>query len=131
MAASLVLAFASVGPIGALAPLDDDGGADSGSARVASSVPLGPRTYCTAKVNSLGCTPVIASTGTPSASATSGFLVSAGSALNKKSGLLLYGVNGSASLDFTGGILCIGAPVRRAIAANSGGSPTGNDCSGV
>ena len=43
-----------------------------------------PIVYCTAKPNSLGCTPSIASSGTPSASASSGFTVSTTNVLNNK-----------------------------------------------
>ena len=89
-------------------------------------------TYCTPKVNSLGCTPVIAAQGVPSASASSGFVVSASSVRNLKSGILLYGVNGRANTPFSGGFLCINVAVRRTPATNSGGNPVpANDCSGI
>ena len=112
------------------APNDDDGGTDSGSARVASSLPLPARTYCTAKLNSLGCLPAISSSGVPSASATSGFSVTATPVRNKKPGILLYGVQGSAALAFSGGIQCVASP-RRTPLVNSNGSGVGNDCSGL
>src|SRR5690349_5757922 len=43
--------------------------------------------YCTAKVNSLGCTPSISGTGIPSASSGAGFVITATSVLNNKPGL--------------------------------------------
>lgn len=88
-------------------------------------------TYCTAKVNSLGCTPVIFSVGTPSTTATSGFEVQADDVRNQKVGILLYSVTGRAALPFSGGFLCVAGPVRRTPGVNSGGAalPT-NDCSG-
>ena len=87
-------------------------------------------TYCTAKLNSLGCTPTIAGLGTASASAPSGFTVSASNVRNNKSGLLFYGVNGQAAGSFQGGTLCVKAPIKRTPALSSGGG-TGNTCLGV
>ena len=87
--------------------------------------------YCTAKVNSLGCTPSIAGAGAPSATAASGFVVSATNVRNNKSGLLFYGVNGQAALPYQAGTLCVKVPIKRTPAQFSGGSQTGNDCTGV
>jgi hypothetical protein len=87
--------------------------------------------YCTAKLNSLGCTPAIGGLGVPSATANNGFNVSASSVRNNKSGLLFYGVNGRAASPFQAGTLCVSAPIKRTPGVNSGGSPAGNDCSGV
>ena len=91
-----------------------------------------PTTYCTPKVNSLGCTPSIASAGNASATATSGFTVSASQVRNQKPGLLLYSLTGRASTPFQGGFLCVLGPVRRSIGVNSGGAPLPtSDCSGL
>jgi hypothetical protein len=91
-----------------------------------------PVSYCTAKINSLGCTPAIGFAGTPSTSATSGFTISTGQVRNQKSGLLIYTASGRASPPFQGGTLCVGTPVRRSVPLNSGGSPLpAADCSGV
>ena len=91
-----------------------------------------PTSYCTAKPNSLGCLPSIASIGTPKASASSGFVVRATNVLNQKIGMLMYGANGPGSLPLQGGILCIQPPIRRAVPVNSGGSSLpANDCSGI
>jgi hypothetical protein len=90
-----------------------------------------PTTYCVAKVNSLGCTPSIGFTGSPSATTGSGFVVSASQVINNKSGLLFYGTTGPASTPFQGGTLCVATPIRRTGAVNSGGNPPPNDCSGV
>ena len=88
--------------------------------------------YCVAKVNSLGCTPLIDGVGTPSAGLPSGFTVRGLSVRNQKPGLLLYGTTGRANGPFQGGTLCIAAPVRRSTSVNSGGTPSpANDCSGV
>ncbi|HTF86843.1 MAG TPA: VCBS repeat-containing protein [Planctomycetota bacterium] len=88
--------------------------------------------YCTAKVNSLGCTPAIASTGTPSATAGSGFVVKGLNVRNVKPGLLLYTSGGRAATQFQGGLLCLRSPIKRSIPLNSGGSPLPtSDCSGI
>ena len=56
-----------------------------------------PTTFCAAKLNSLGCTPSISSSGTPKFSNTSGFTITATNVINNKPGLLLYGAAGGAS----------------------------------
>jgi len=90
-----------------------------------------PSTYCTAKINSLGCTPSISSVGAPSATAGSGFTVSVTSVINNKPGLFIYGNTGQAAAPLSGGLRCVNAPVKRSIALNSGGNPPPNDCSGL
>jgi hypothetical protein len=87
-------------------------------------------TYCTAKVNSVGCTGAIGSTGTPSASAGSGFVVTATNVLNNKSGLFFYGINGQIGAPFQGGFLCVKNPIKRTAVQSSNGNPPPNDCSG-
>jgi hypothetical protein len=91
-----------------------------------------PQGYCTAKVNSLGCTPRIGFTGLSSAAASSGFSLVVDQVRNNKSGLFFYGVNGATATPFGGGVLCIASPVRRTPASNSAGSaPPADNCSGV
>ncbi|HTF88718.1 MAG TPA: hypothetical protein VK843_09940 [Planctomycetota bacterium] len=90
-----------------------------------------PANYCTAKVNSLGCTPVIASTGASSASSASGFTVSTTNVINNKPGLYLYSNSGRAAVAFQGGLRCVGTPIRRSVPISSGGSAPPNNCSGV
>lgn len=87
--------------------------------------------YCTSKVNSLGCTPAIATSGSASASAGSGFAISATLVLNQKQGLLLYGTSGPAAVPFHGGWLCVAPPRRRTPVQSSGGSSAGSNCSGA
>lgn len=89
-----------------------------------------PATYCAAEVNSLGCTPAIGSSGVPSASAASGFLVTCDDALSQRAGLFYYGLAGPNLLPFQGGLRCVEAPVRRTPLTTSGGSAS-LDCSGV
>ena len=89
-----------------------------------------PLIYCTAKTNSLGCIPVIAASGAPSATSGSGFTLSATQVINNKPGLLIYTNGGQAAVPFSGGLRCINTPIRRSIPLNSGGNPPPNDCSG-
>jgi len=90
-----------------------------------------PVSYCTPKVNSLGCLPGITHAGWPSASMGSGFIVSASPVMNNKPGLFLYTDGGRAAAPFQGGFLCVASPVRRTIGISSGGNPPPNDCSGA
>jgi Tol biopolymer transport system component len=92
--------------------------------------PTSPRTYCAAKPNSLGCTPSIAFTGSPSVSAGTGFLIAAVNVLSQKPGLLAYGLSGSWMLPFQGGWLCVAPPLQRTPVQLSGGNLP-SDCSGT
>jgi hypothetical protein len=88
-----------------------------------------PESYCTAKVNSLGCTPRIESLDVASVSG-GNFSVTAASILNQKSGLMFWGL-GASSGPFHGGTLCVQAPTIRTPVASSGGSALpASDCSG-
>ena len=90
-----------------------------------------PDAYCTAKTNSLGCAPALEFTGSPSAAASSGFVVSCSRMVNQTRALLLYSVTGPAAVPFRGGTLCVAAPVLRSPTLGNGGSasPT-HDCTG-
>jgi hypothetical protein len=95
-------------------------------------IPPSPASYCTAKTNSLGCTPAIGSSGAASASAASGFTISCGNVRNGKYGLLFYGTSGQAAAPFQGGFRCVAAPVRRTPGLYAGGAPPpAVDCSGT
>lgn len=91
------------------------------------------RSYCTAKVNSLGCTPSIGWSGEPSVAlvGTTPFVITAANVLNQRPGLLYYGVFGASATPFQGGVQCVNAPVRRTPLRSSGGNTGGNDCSGL
>jgi len=89
-----------------------------------------PVIYCTAKMNSLGCTPSIGFSGYASASNATPFLVTASQVLNRKSGVLIYGYWANI-VPFQGGLACVGAPIRRTPPQTSGGSATGTNCSGT
>lgn len=89
-----------------------------------------PAAYCTPKVNSLGCTPLITWSGVPSASNPAPFVVGTVNSINNKSGLLFYSVLGTQGAPFQGGYLCAKTPVKRTVVQTSGGNPPPNDCSG-
>jgi hypothetical protein len=86
--------------------------------------------YCTAKVNSQGCTPSISATGTSSASSGSGFTLSTINVINNKPGLYLYTNTGRVAIPFQGALRCVNTPIRRSIPLASGGNAPPNDCSG-
>ncbi len=104
------------------------GGRDAWFARYSD---CGALSYCTAKVNSQGCTPAMSATGTSSATAGSGFTLSASNVINNSPGLLLYTNAGRVAIAFQGGLRCVNAPVKRSIPLNSGGTAPPNNCSGV
>jgi len=82
-----------------------------------------PAIYCTSKVNSMGCTPSIGATGTPSATAGSGFVLTTTNELDNKFGLYFYSKSGANNAPFQGGILCGLPPLVRTPVQNSGGTP--------
>jgi hypothetical protein len=84
--------------------------------------------YCQAKANSCGQLPQISSTGMSSATQTSGYDVTASDAKAGRAGLLLYGMNGRATLSFAGGTLCVNPPVRRGAAVFAIGGTQGTAC---
>jgi hypothetical protein len=86
--------------------------------------------YCTAKVNSLGCTPAIVWSGTSSATQPAGFSITATNAISHKPGLFIYTSNGRAAMPFEGGTLCINTPIKRGIPLSSFGTFPPNTCTG-
>lgn len=94
--------------------------------------PDGPSTYCTAKANSLGCTPQAASSGCPSETDPNPFDITASMVLNQRNGLLFYGYSLLAGTPFQGGTLCVSPPLRRTAIQSAGGTPPPmTDCSGM
>ncbi len=90
-----------------------------------------PENYCTAGTSSLGCAPQLAHTGTPSASASSGFVISALPLDAQRSATFFYGVNGRQSLPWAAGstsFFCVRAPIQRTPTQNTGG--TVGNCNG-
>ena len=111
-------------------PPDPDGSrADMGVLTYDATYAPGPTAYCTAQVNSQGCTPTIAGVGEAAASGEP-FDVSCSNVLNQKVGLLFYWYAPKAA-PYQGGFLCVQAPVKRTAIQSSGGNLGPDDCSGV
>ncbi len=84
-------------------------------------------TYCTAGTSAAGCQAALSATGSASASAPSGFTVSASSVEGQRNGLLFYAQTGRQAIPWGSGtsLQCVTPPVRR------GGLRTGNGTSGA
>jgi hypothetical protein len=92
-----------------------------------------PVAYCTVGTTSGACTPTIGSTGTPSSTASSGFVLTCPNVDALRSGIFFYGISdptftpvqwGSGGTSY----LCIKTPTQRMGTMNSGGTTgcTGN-----
>ncbi|MCE9596068.1 MAG: hypothetical protein K8S98_17905 [Planctomycetes bacterium] len=88
-----------------------------------------PTVYCTAKVNSLGCSPTIALSGAPSATGGPGALLATTQVLGAKTGLYFHSLLTPTQNPFHGGWLCVKAPTKRHPVSSSGG--TAGSCSGT
>jgi hypothetical protein len=64
-------------------------------------------TYCQGKVTSNGCLPYISTTGSPSASAASGFTITGNAMASNQSSIFFYSLNGAASIPLLGGTFCV------------------------
>ncbi len=85
--------------------------------------------YCAAKVNSLGCLPLIEAQGAPSFSASAPFRVVASNVLNQAAGLYFFGY-AATDAPLLGGRLCVQPPFVRTVPQASNGLPFGASCSG-
>jgi hypothetical protein len=112
------------------APGDDTAAGFNSGSVYAYRIEPAVATYCTAKVNSLGCTPAIGFSGLPSLSSAAPFVIDASLVLNQRNGLLFYGFAPSGA-PFQGGTMCVAPPVRRTGVQGSGGSAAGSDCTGA
>jgi hypothetical protein len=92
-----------------------------------------PTAYCTSGTTTNGCNSTISGTGTASASATSGFNITAANVEGQKQGILFYGINNTGFTPTVWGTgssyLCVKAPTQRTGVQNSGG--TVNACDGA
>jgi hypothetical protein len=112
------------------APFAAPNGLNSGYARVWFMGCPSPSTYCTAKVNSNGCTPQIDWSGVPTrVTGADDFEITATHVLTAKSGLLFWGL-GPLGNPFHGGTLCVAAPTVRTPIQDSG-CPTCGTCQGA
>lgn len=112
------------------APKDDSPAIDCGAVLLFSLRDFGAIPYCSAKQNSQGCTPMLRGTGYVSLSSATTLELAATQVLNNKPGLLLFGKS-RAQLPFLGATLCVGPPIQRSSALNSGGSIGAVNCSGT
>ena len=78
--------------------------------------PLGPVSYCTAGTSASGCQASLTATGTPSATAASGFDLVASSVEGAKDGLFFFGTTGRQANSWGNGssYQCVTPPVKRA-----------------
>ena len=85
--------------------------------------------YCTAKTNSLGCTPSIGMFGQAGMSYNSGCTLTMVNVMGQKSGLYFHSTVGAQAVPFHGGLFCVRMPMKRHALLNSGG--TAGTCTGV
>lgn len=89
-------------------------------------------TYCSAGTTTHGCTAQMSASGTPSASAASGFVLQATAVEGAKSGMVFYGTHGRVAWPWAPGstsFLCVKTPLQRTALASSGG--VDGTCSGA
>lgn len=80
--------------------------------------------YCTAGTSGLGCSGVLVANGVASASAGSGFVLTATGLDGLRQGLMFYGVSGRIALAWgaTSSFMCVKTPVQRTPIAATGGT---------
>jgi hypothetical protein len=83
-----------------------------------------PENYCTAGTTASGCNAKISSTGTPSASSPTGFLLTCTGVEGNKKGLFFFGVNGRQANPWGSGtsFQCVVPPVKRTPLQSGAGS---------
>src|SRR5690606_6116928 len=86
----------------------------------------GASVYCTSKITSQLCLPQISFSGTPSATAGSGFVISVTGVVQNQLGLLFYGLNGPAAQPLPNGTRCVATPGKRGPILQA--SPAGLPC---
>jgi hypothetical protein len=82
----------------------------------------GPVNYCTAGITASGCQALLVPSGTPSASAPSGFTVDATGVEGNKDGLYFYGFNGPQANSWGSSYNCVVPPVLRTPLLNGNGT---------
>ena len=79
-------------------------------------------TYCAAGTTTNGCVPTISGSGTPSASAASGFTIHVASVEGHKNGMFFYGIAGPDATAWGSSFACVRAPLQRMGVVASGGA---------
>ncbi len=112
------------------AALDEQGnlGASGFFQYQASPCTGGVASYCTSKVSSSGCVPVMASSGAPSHANPAAFLLLAQQVEQGQNGLMFFGTTGPEASAFQGAFLCVKPPLYRLGVQGSGG---GGTCQGA
>ena len=114
------------------APRSDLGGVDAGSTLIfdGAATPIAPPVeYCTAKLSSLGCVPILAWSGQPSATDPTPFDVMATAIIRARPGRLMASFSSTIS-PFSGGVLCVQPPLMGGPILFSAGAAGPRDCSG-
>ncbi len=88
-----------------------------------------PQAYCDSQPNSLGCRPAVGFTGSPSASAGSGFTIEVDQLVSSSFGFFFYSTGRPILTPFKGQYLCMEPPVHRMHLQPTAGSLT-PDCTG-
>lgn len=103
----------------------------SGEAYAYEPNPQPPTGYCTSGASANGCTAQISASGSPSASASSGFTISVTGIEGQKLGLIFYGIAGSSASPWgqRSSFKCVASPVQRTPLQYAGG--TQGSCDGV
>lgn len=91
---------------------------------VRDGIPGAPIVYCTSGTTTNGCIASIGAVGLPSASAGSGFTITASQVEGQKQGIIFYGISGRASSMWGSGTsyLCVKSPLQRTAIQSSGGT---------
>ncbi len=111
--------FWSVKPVDAAAP----------TALTVVVLDCAPSNYCQGKLNSAGCVPTISATGTLAGGGS--VVLTANDVLNGQNGLFVWSLSAD-SMPLFGGTLCVGQPLFRMLAGNSGGAGApGMNCNGT
>jgi hypothetical protein len=89
-----------------------------------------PVNYCTAGTSASGCSVILSASGAPSATASSGFVLSAPNVEGSKDGIFFFGSNGQQAAPWGNGtsFQCVVPPVSRA--GNLPGNGTNGACDG-
>ena len=82
-------------------------------------------------MNSLGCTPELSFTGTPTITGPDDFRIRGENLVNKQFGLMFFGLN-QANTPWQGGTLCAsGTLIRFGVKMTGGSGPPASNCNGV